>query len=197
MIPQPAGLKRTALVAAAVAIGMVGMSYAAVPLYDLFCKVTGYGGATQVAAKAPDTMLARTMEVRFDANVAPGLALQFKPQNKSQRAQVGQMSLAFYTVKNLSNQPVTAVATYNVTPHRSGIYFQKLECFCFEDRVFAPGQEMTLPVAFFVSPLIEQERTLRTLDAITLSYTFFAKPTAQGPADASQPGPLGVGGDAG
>lgn len=197
--PFSSNVARTGALAAGLAVLMLGMAFAAVPLYDLFCKVTGYGGTTQLASGAPARVSARTIEVRFDANVAPGLNISFKPDELRQRLAIGQTGIAFYTVKNLSDKPVIAVATYNVTPHRTGTYFQKLECFCFEDRVFPPGEEMQLPVAFFVSPLIEEDRTLRGIDTITLSYTFHAKREGAKPATAqsSQAGPLGARANAG
>jgi cytochrome c oxidase assembly protein subunit 11 len=192
-------IARTGVLAGGLAVLMLGAAFAAVPLYDLFCKVTGYGGTTQVAAGAPTRVSTRMVEVQFDANVAPGLNIAFKPVDRRQRLAIGQTGIAFYTVKNLSDEPVVAVATFNVTPHRTGKYFQKLECFCFEDRVFAPGAEMQLPVAYFVSPLIEEDRTLRGLDTITLSYTFHAKRTGARAktAQSSQPVPLGAPADAG
>jgi cytochrome c oxidase assembly protein subunit 11 len=164
---------RTALVAAGVAIAMVGASFAAVPIYQLFCKVTGFGGTTQVATKAPSRVLDRTIEVRFDANHAPGLNVEFKPEQNSTRVRLGETGLAFYTFKNLSDRPITAMAAYNVTPHTTGQYFVKMKCFCFQEQTFQPGETAELPVVFFVAPELAEDRETRDLPTITLSYTFF------------------------
>jgi cytochrome c oxidase assembly protein subunit 11 len=178
---------------------MTGLAFAAPPLYDLFCRVTGYGGTTQVADAAPEKIAKETVQVFFDANVQPGVTLEFKPAQRSETIRIGESGLAFYTVKNTSDKPVVAVATYNVTPHATGPFFQKLECFCFEDRVFNPGETMELPVVYFVDPSILESRTARDMRQITLSYTFFAKPEGAPArtADAPQAGRLGDKGDAG
>lgn len=164
---------RTAWAAGAIAVAMVGASFAAVPLYELFCKVTGYGGTTQVAQKAPSRVLDRTIEVRFDANHAPGLNVEFKPEQTSTRVRLGETGLAFYTFKNTSDRPITAVATYNVTPHTTGQYFVKMKCFCFQEQTFQPGETADLPVVFFVAPELAENRDTRDVPTITLSYTFF------------------------
>lgn len=164
---------RTAWMAAGVAVFMIGASFAAVPLYELFCQVTGFGGTTQVATKAPTRVLDRTIEVRFDANHAPGLNVQFRPEQTSTRVRLGETGLAFYTFKNTSDRPVTAMATYNVTPHTTGQYFVKMQCFCFQEQTFQPGETAELPVVFFVAPELVDDRDTRDLQTITLSYTFF------------------------
>ena len=180
-------MRRTALVAGAVVLGMTGMAFAAVPLYDAFCKVTGYGGTTQQAQAASSQILDQRIEVRFDANHAPDLPIEFAPKQTSERLRIGETGLAFYRVRNTSDEPVVARATYNVTPHVAGQYFAKLECFCFTDRVIAPGQEADLPVVFFVDPEIVQNPDTRDIDTITLSYTFFrsTSPEAQALLDAA------------
>ncbi|GIU67176.1 cytochrome c oxidase assembly protein CtaG [Candidatus Phycosocius spiralis] len=165
---------RFGLIAAFVPLAMLGASYAAVPLYQLFCQVTGYGGTTQVATAAASTVLSRTIQVRFDANVAPGVPWSFKPEKPVVSLKLGENGLAFYTVKNESDRPVTAVATYNVTPHKVGPYFQKLECFCFQDRTLQPGESMELPVIFYVDPALATDRNVDEVTEVTLSYTFFA-----------------------
>ena len=169
--------RRAVTVAACVAVvvAMSGLAAAAKPLYDAFCQITGYGGTTQQATAGPGDVLDRTIEIRFDSNVAPGAPLAFKPEELSRSVHIGETAVAFYTVKNTSDRPVTAVATYNVAPHVSGIYFQKLECFCFRDTVFAPGEEMELPVMFYVHPDLASDRDTRHVQTITLSYTFFEK----------------------
>lgn len=165
----------TASICVGVVVAMLALALNAAPLYAAFCKVTGYGGATQTATKAPGKVLARTIEVRFDANVPPGVPLEFKTSQASETLRIGESGLAFFTVKNLSDKPVTAIASYNVTPHTTGIYFQKLQCFCFNDTVFQPGQTVQLPVLYFVDPAIAENRDTRSVETITLSYTYYQK----------------------
>ncbi|MGD9967213.1 MAG: cytochrome c oxidase assembly protein [Hyphomonadaceae bacterium] len=181
-------MTRTAMIAGAVVAGMTGLAFAAVPLYDAFCKVTGYGGTTQEASAAPSQILARRIEVRFDANTAPDLPVEFAPKQTSQTLRIGETGLAFYRVRNTSSEPVVARATYNVTPHLAGQYFAKLECFCFTDRVIAPGAEVDLPVVFFVDPEIVADPDTRDIDTLTLSYTFFrsTSPEAQALLEAAE-----------
>jgi cytochrome c oxidase assembly protein subunit 11 len=174
-------MRRTAIIASAVVAGMTGMAFAAVPLYDAFCKVTGYGGTTQEAAAAPAQILDQRINVRFDANVSPDLPVEFAPKQREESLRIGETGLAFYRVRNTSDAPVVARATYNVTPHVAGQYFAKLECFCFTDRVIAPGEEADLPVVFFVDPEIVSDPDTAEIDTLTLSYTFFrsTSPEAQ------------------
>lgn len=161
------------IVAAIVPIAMVGAAYGSVPLYQLFCQVTGYGGTTRVATAAASTVLERTIKVRFDANLAPGVPWDFKPEKASVDLNLGENGLAFYKVTNTSERAVTAVATYNVTPHKVGPYFQKLECFCFQDRTLQPGETMELPVIFYVDPALATDKGVKEVREVTLSYTFF------------------------
>lgn len=188
MTPEKKRMRRTALIASAVVLGMTGMAFAAVPIYDAFCKVTGYGGTTREAQAAPDHILDRRIEVRFDANTSPDLPVVFVPKQSSETLRIGETGLAFYRVRNTSNEPVVARATYNVTPHVAGPYFAKLECFCFTDRVIAPGAETDLPVVFFVDPEIVQDPDTRDITTLTLSYTFFrsTSPEAQALLDAAE-----------
>ncbi len=188
MTPDKKRLRRTALIASAVVLGMTGMAFAAVPIYDAFCKVTGYGGTTQEADVAPTQILERTIEVRFDANTSPDLPVVFAPKQTSETLRIGETGLAFYRVRNTSDEPVVARATYNVTPHIAGQYFAKLECFCFTDRVIAPGQETDLPVVFFVDPEIVSDPDTADITTLTLSYTFFrsTSPEAQALLEASE-----------
>lgn len=175
MTPTPQQRRRmtiTAGIAVAVVISMTGLAFAAVPLYDMFCRVTGYGGTTQTATAAPSAILDRTVEVRFDTNVAAGLPVEFTPA-PTQTLRLGETGLAFYEVRNLSDQPIVAVASYNVAPHKVGIYFQKLECFCFQNQVLAPGAETRLPVVFFVDPELASNPETEEVRTVTLSYTFF------------------------
>jgi len=188
MTPEKKRHTRTAIIAGAVVLGMTGMAFAAVPLYKAFCRVTGYGGTTQEAQAAPDQILERRIEVRFDANHSPDLPVEFSPKQTSERLRIGETGLAFYRVRNTSNEPVVARATYNVTPHVAGPYFAKLECFCFTDRVIAPGAEVDLPVVFFVDPAIVNDPDTADINTLTLSYTFFrsTSPDAQALLDAAE-----------
>jgi cytochrome c oxidase assembly protein subunit 11 len=151
---------------------MFGMAWAAVPLYQLFCQVTGYGGTTQVATQAASQVLDRTVKVRFDANTN-AVPWEFEPEKSEVTLKLGENGLAFYRVTNTSDRAVTAVATYNVTPFKAGPYFQKLECFCFQDRTLQPGETMSLPVIFYVDPRLATEDDVDDVREITLSYTFF------------------------
>jgi cytochrome c oxidase assembly protein subunit 11 len=173
----PAKQRRMALTAALVAgavVGMVGLSFAAVPLYRAFCSATGYGGTTRVAASASTRALGRPIEVRFDANVAQDLPVEFAPAQRAQQLRLGQTGVAFFKLRNVSSRPVTAVASYNVTPHKAGAFFNKLECFCFQPRVFAPGEEAELAVMFYVDPALADDPDTEEVEAVTLSYTYFA-----------------------
>ncbi len=165
--------KRVALICAGVAGGMVGLAYAAVPLYDAFCRVTGFGGTTQTAVVAPAEILDQEITVRFDANVSRGLAWEFEPVQTAQTMRLGEQMLAFYKVTNHSDKPVTGTATYNVTPQKVGYYFAKIECFCFTEQTLQPGQTMTMPVSYFVDPRLVEDGNAAEVKEITLSYTFF------------------------
>lgn len=171
--PNKKRMAWTAAVATAAVLGMTGLAFAAVPLYEAFCRVTGYGGTTQEAAAAPQRVLERRMEVRFDANIAPDLPVEFAPKQVSESLRIGETGLAFYRIRNTTDQPIVARATYNVTPHVAGQYFAKLECFCFQDQVIAPGAAADLPVVFFVDPEIVDDPNTRDIETVTLSYTFF------------------------
>lgn len=180
----PHGKKRRMALTAAIAVGavagMTGLALSAAPLYDAFCRVTGYGGTTQSAEAAPARMLDRRVLVRFDSNIDPGLPVEFGPSQRTQTLRIGETGLAFYRVRNLSDEPIVARATYNVTPHVAGQYFAKLECFCFQDRTLAPGEEAELPVVYFVDPEIANDPDTDYIDTVTLSYTFFRSATAGG-----------------
>lgn len=160
--------------------GMLALAFAAEPLYSAFCEVTGFGGTTRVATEAPKQMLDQTVEVRFDANVAD-TPLTFRPLQGPQTVQIGQHGLAFYEVSNPTDQEVRVIASYNVTPHMAGPYFNKLECFCFSERVIAPGETRKLPVVYFISPNMVEDRVAKNMETITLSYTFFDSGTYNGP----------------
>jgi cytochrome c oxidase assembly protein subunit 11 len=166
----------TGLVLAGVALGMVGMAFAAVPLYSLFCQVTGYGGTSQVAVQAPGAVEGRMITVQFDASIASGMPWKFKPAQREIKVRIGEEHLAFYSAHNPLNRSVMGTATYNVTPHKAGPYFSKIDCFCFTEQVLEPGQTVEMPVSFFVDPDILKDPGLDDVRTITLSYTFFEKP---------------------
>ena len=164
---------KVATIVASVAVGMVGLAYASVPLYDLFCRVTGFGGTTQRADAAPATVLDRTIRIAFDANVNSGLGWEFKPVQRQQTVRIGEQSLAFYHATNVGKEPVTGTATFNVSPPQAGSYFSKIQCFCFTEQTLRPGQSIDMPVTYYVDPDIANDPDLKNLDTITLSYTFF------------------------
>ncbi len=152
---------------------MLGAAYAAVPLYNTFCRVTGYGGTTQVAAKESDKVVERVIAIRFDANVNGALPWAFQPMQREVSLKVGENAVAFYQAQNLGNRKTTGTAVFNVTPQKAGRYFSKVECFCFSEQTLAPGAKAELPVAFYVDPEITSDRNLDDVTAITLSYTFY------------------------
>ena len=153
---------------------MVGLVWASVPLYQLFCRVTGYGGTTQQATASGDMpVLAREMTVRFNADINPALPWQFKPVQKSVRVKIGEEALIFYRASNTSDETVTGTATFNVTPFKAGSYFSKIECFCFTEQTLKPGEEVDMPVTFFIDPELAKDERLDEVKEITLSYTFY------------------------
>ncbi|MEM8744546.1 MAG: cytochrome c oxidase assembly protein [Pseudomonadota bacterium] len=162
-----------ALAMAALVFGMVGLWYAAVPLFDIFCRVTGYGGTTQRAEQAPDTVLNRTMTVRFDANMARGMGWEFKPVQRKIEIKIGDSALAHYEAKNIAKKAITGTATFNVTPEAAGVYFNKIECFCFTEQTLEPGARADMPLTFFIDPEIVNDPEAMNIEEITLSYTFF------------------------
>nr|WP_321445458.1 cytochrome c oxidase assembly protein [uncultured Cohaesibacter sp.] len=152
---------------------MVGMAYASVPLYRIFCQVTGYGGTTQTAETEADDVIDRKITVRFDANVAGGLNWDFKPLDKPVTLNVGETAQIAYQVVNHAAVATSGTSTFNVTPAAAGIYFNKLECFCFTEQTVQPGGTVDMPVVFFVDPDIDEDPQLDSIKTITLSYTFF------------------------
>ncbi len=157
----------------AVVVGMVGLSYAAVPLYDMFCRVTGYGGTTQRAIAAPVAVSDRTINVRFDTNTDRELPWTFLPEQRSVTVKVGENRLVFFRAVNNSDHPVVGHATFNVVPDRAGRYFNKIQCFCFTEQRLDPGQSVDMPVSFFIAPEILADRDGAAINEITLSYTFY------------------------
>ena len=164
---------RVAIFAGITAISMVGAAFAAVPLYNLFCAVTGYGGTTRVALGEAGAVLDREGAGYFDTNTAPALPWEFRPVQRSMTLNVGETGLAYFTATNTSDHPITGIATYNVAPFKAAAYFSKLECFCFTEQTLEPGETVEMPVLFFVDPLIDEERRMDDITALTLSYTFF------------------------
>jgi cytochrome c oxidase assembly protein subunit 11 len=181
---RPAQSRRngvTAVLLVSVAAGMVGLSFASVPLYRMFCEATGFGGTTQRAAAAPKEIADTVVTVRFDAETAPGLAWEFRPLVREVKARAGEQVEIFYRATNRSAEPVTGTATYNVTPAKSGVYFDKLQCFCFNEQRLGPGESRDMGVVFFVDPDLLKDPGTRDVRTITLSYTMFRKAQAAGP----------------
>ena len=152
---------------------MVGVAYASVPLYDWFCRTTGFGGTPLVATSAPAAPLDRRIQIRFDSNVAGGLPWDFAPETRVVEVAIGETKLVHYIARNAGSDSSVGTATYNVSPPQAGAYFNKLQCFCFTDQRLAAGEVMDMPVAFFVDPEIVKDSDLKGLQSITLSYTFF------------------------
>jgi len=177
-------LRRDMVVAAscgAVVALMVGASYAAVSFYDWFCRTTGFGGTTQVAEKAPDHILERTLAVRFDSNVMPGLPWKFVPEQNEIRVRIGEVATVHYKVVNQTARAITAQASYNVSPPQVGVYFNKINCFCFTEQTLKAGETREMAVVFYVDPAIVKDRDQNDLNTITLSYTFYRLPDAARP----------------
>lgn len=180
-----------AIIAGGVVVGMVGMAFAAVPLYDLFCQVTGFGGTTQRAETISEQVLDRTATIRFDSNIATDLGWDFRPAQNRVSVRIGEAAEITYLATNYTDQPTTGTASFNVTPETIGAYFMKVECFCFTEQVLAPGETVEMTVLFFIDPAIADDPSLDYVDTITLSYTFFS-------ASGAQPEPVAqtaVGGD--
>lgn len=181
---RPAHLQRTALICAAVVVGMTGLSFAAVPLYDMFCKATGFGGTPKVGTAGAGRILDRTITVRFDANVAPGLGWRFTPENPDIKLRVGETQTVFYKITNRSDRASTGIASFNVTPEKGAAYFVKIQCFCFTEHTLQPGETLEAPVVFYIDPEIADNRELNGIHSLTLSYTYFpskaGQPVAEG-----------------
>ncbi len=151
---------------------MLGLSFAAVPLYDLFCRVTGYGGTTDVSSSESDVILEKTIKVRFDGSLASNMPWDFKPMEREVEIRIGETGLAFYEAHNPTDEPISGAASFNVTPYSAGAYFTKIECFCFEEQLLEPGQRVEMPVTFYVDPEIVNDPEAKYAPVITLSYTF-------------------------
>jgi len=175
---QKSNLK-VALASGALALSMIGAAYAAVPLYRLFCQITGYGGTTQVAEQASENVLSKTINVRFDANSSRKLGWSFEPVERQITIKIGETYLAKYKAQNLGTTRTTGTSTFNVTPLSAGQYFNKIQCFCFTKQTLEPGESVEMPVSFYIDPEIVNDKNLDGVSEITLSYTFFPLKTEE------------------
>jgi cytochrome c oxidase assembly protein subunit 11 len=166
---------------------MLGLSFAAVPFYDWFCRVTGFGGTTGVAAAAPDQILDQTVLIRFDASTAIDMPWEFKPQQHTMTVRLGENGLAFYEAYNPTSRPIAGTASYNVAPDQAGGYFIKIECFCFTEQVLQPGERVVMPVSFYVDPTMLDNAEAAGIPEITLSYTFHQTPLPEQQAGLTGP----------
>jgi cytochrome c oxidase assembly protein subunit 11 len=181
---NPKRLRRDVMIAAGCGVfvaAMVGAAYAAVPLYNMFCRATGFGGTTQVSSSAPAHELGRELTIRFDSNVTPGLPWKFVPEQNSIRLHIGEVATVHYKVINEAARTITAQASYNVTPTTVGAYFDKINCFCFTEQTMKPGETREMTVVFYVDPKIVDDRDQDPLTTITLSYTFYRLPDSERP----------------
>jgi cytochrome c oxidase assembly protein subunit 11 len=168
---------RTGLIALAGALAMLGLGYASVPLYRLFCQVTGFGGTTMIASEAKAATAAasatgQSISIRFDASTASDVPWVFQPSQSTDTVTIGERDIATYVAKNVGSKPITGMATFNVTPEQAGKYFNKIQCFCFTEQTLQPGQEVTMPVLYFVDPAMLDDPNMQGVEQITLSYTF-------------------------
>lgn len=166
--------RRTGIIVLVAVVAMIGLSFASVPLYNLFCKVTGFGGTTMTAEKAPDVIIDRDLTIRFNTNTHADLPWEFKSGEKYVKTKVGQQSLVTYTARNWSNQTTGGTAVFNVTPPKAGKYFRKIECFCFQEQIIEAGKTVHMPVLFFIDPAFAEDEDMQDVTTITLSYTFYS-----------------------
>jgi len=152
---------------------MGALGWAAVPLYDWFCRVTGYGGSTNTATSGSDEILDRTVKVRFDASKERDFPWEFKPMQREMEVRIGETGLAFYEAYNPTDRPIAGQSSYNVTPFEAGLFFTKIDCFCFQEQVLQPGERVEMPVTFYVDPEMVDDRDAKLVHTITLSYTFY------------------------
>jgi cytochrome c oxidase assembly protein subunit 11 len=167
------GPQRTVATTLGVVLFMGSLGFASVPLYDLFCRVTGFGGVTQESDTASDTILEQTIKVRFDATIDAGMPWTFKPVQREMEIRIGETGLAFYEAHNPTDRPVAGTASYNVFPYEAGGFFTKIDCFCFTEQVLQPGETVQMPVTFYVDPEIVEDRDAKHVKSITLGYTFY------------------------
>lgn len=168
---------RTGFVVLAVVLGMTALSFAAVPLYSMFCRVTGFGGTTQTAESLPDTVLDRTVTIQFNADTNRNLPWIFKPEQRAIKIRLGERGLAAFHAVNKSSHPTFGMALYNVTPLKVGKYFHKIQCFCFDEQRLEPNQSVSMPVLFYVDPTLNEDPAMDDIKTITLSYTFYPAET--------------------
>lgn len=175
------GTSRTLAQTVGVVVLMGSLAWASVPFYDWFCRVTGYGGATDVAETGSDEILDQTITVRFDGSLERGMPWSFKPVAREIEIRIGETGLAFYEAHNPTDKPIAGSASYNVAPFEAGGFFTKIDCFCFEEQVLEPGETVQMPVTFYVDPEIVTDRDAKYVQEITLSYTFYEieLPTAE------------------
>ncbi|MFW8637085.1 cytochrome c oxidase assembly protein [Cribrihabitans pelagius] len=176
------GPQKTAVQLVGVVVLMGGLAWASVPFYDWFCRVTGFGGVTGVAEQGSETVLEKTIKVRFDASKERGMPWEFKPAQREMEIKLGETGLAFYEAYNPTDRPVAGQASYNVTPYQAGGFFEKIDCFCFTEQVLQPGERVQMPVTFFVDPAIIEDRDAKYVHTITLSYTFYETDLPEGVA---------------
>ncbi|MFD1610541.1 cytochrome c oxidase assembly protein [Sphingomonas tabacisoli] len=167
--------RRAAFVAGLIALAMVGLGYASVPLYRIFCQATGLNGTTSRVSEAelPRQATGETVMVRFDANIQPGLPWVFRPEKPLQQVRIGERNMAFFIAENLGHKPITGRASYNVQPDQAGSWFKKIQCFCFTEQTLQPGERVRMPVIFFVDPGMRKDADAKDIQQITLSYTFY------------------------
>jgi cytochrome c oxidase assembly protein subunit 11 len=184
------GLQQTVVQTVSVVIVMGALGWASVPLYDWFCRVTGYGGTTAVSDGADREILDRTIKVRFDASLERGMPWTFRPMHHEMEIRIGEVGLAFYEAYNPTDRAVAGTASYNVTPYEAGGFFSKIQCFCFEQQILQPGERVLMPVTFYVDPEIVTDRDGQFVKQITLSYTFYETelPAEQAALDVAAPG---------
>ena len=185
LFPNLEGPKRTVALTLSVITVMGALSWASVPFYDWFCRVTGFGGATNVAEAGSETILDREITVRFDASIEAGMPWEFKPVEREMTLKIGQTALAFYEAHNPTDRPVAGQASYNVVPYEAGGFFDKIECFCFTEQVLQPGEKVLMPVSFFVDPAIVEDRDAKYVHTITLGYTFYQIPLPESQTQAA------------
>ena len=189
--PDPAAAsRRIAFRLTGLVVVMGALSFAAVPFYDWFCRVTGYGGTTGVAeASGPVEILERTIKVRFDANVEKGMGWEFKPEVREVELRIGETGLAFFKAHNPTDRPIAGTASYNVAPFSAGGYFTKIDCFCFTEQVLQPGETALMPVTYYVDPEIVDDDDAKYVHTITLSYTFYETDLPEAEVTAARPQP--------
>ena len=172
-----------------VVVTMVSLAFASVPFYDWFCRVTGFAGTTLTASSGPNVVINKEIKVRFDGSVDRGLEWEFRPVQKEIKLKIGETALAFYEAYNPTDRPIMGTASYNVFPFNAGSFFTKIDCFCFEEQILAPGERVQMPVTFYIDPEIENDRDGKFIEQITLSYTFFEQEIVDEARLISQPLP--------